>query len=240
MEENKNVNIDIKKQKTRRLVVLLSSLGVVILFILAFIFLFQQPKVVKFENLKGNKIDDVALTEDGYISKDDLTKITNKINLFSVNENANSTNVVWDFKGWYLDQSFNNPIDDIATYKFSKTTTLFAKWTLHRYQITYDFGGVKITNENKLPKEYVAKHTFPEDWSNADKDNVWKADFDYSNGVPSFNESKALLGIDLVNPIPSKSAYTFVGWYSEPEFINKIERLDNVNPKDITLYAKFE
>lgn len=239
MEDNKNVIVENKPNK-RRLIVLLSALAVLILFIVLIVFVFTKPKIVKFENLKGNKIDAVALTEDGYISSDDIARIMTKINTFSVNENSSSSNVVWDFSGWYLDSSFNNPIADLATKKFTSTTTVYAKWKLHRYTITYDFGGVAITNESSLPTEYVAKHTFPEDWSKDDKTNVWHADFDYTNGVPSFNEEKALTGIDLVNPIPKKSRYTFVGWYTEPEFINKVERLNNTEPTNITLYAKFE
>lgn len=244
MEENNVVTNN--SSKKRRLIVLLSGLGVLILFIVLIIFVFTKPKIVTFENLKGNKIDAVALTDDGYISSDDVTRIMTKINNYSVNENPTSTNVVWDFSGWYLDSSFNNPISDLASQKFKSSTTVYAKWKLHRYKITYEFGGIEITNISSLPTEYVAKHTYPEDlsdwdWSDDNKNkDIWEADFDYTNNIPSFNEAKALTGIELVSPVPKKSKYTFVGWYTDPDFKNKIEKLNNTEPSDITLYAKFE
>ena len=218
MENRNDTVVDQKKVKNHRKIVLFGSLGVVILIILAFIFIFSQPKVVKFDNLKGLKIENIAVDDDGHIKAPDKPE-----------------NKGWTFCGWYLDKSFNNKIDDLSTYTFTKTTTVYAKWKLTRYKITYE-GITGITNLENLPTEYVMKHTYPEDWSEEDKDDVWKPDYDYDGSIPTFNEEKAIRGISLVDPI--RKGYTFLGWYNSNDEL--VERLNNVKPTDITLIAKWQ
>lgn len=217
--ENKNeVVVDPKKAKNHRKTILFISFGVLVLIVLAFIFVFSQPKVVKFANLKGLKIDNIAIDDDGHIKEPTLQKRNG-----------------WTFKGWYLDATFNNKIEDLSTYTFTKSTTIYAKWKLTRYTITYE-GISEVTNLENLPTEYVVKHTFPEDYSEDEKDNVWKADFDYSGKIPTFNEEKAIRGIELVDPV--RPGYKFLGWYDSDG--NKVDKLNNIEPTNITLTAKWE
>ncbi len=178
----------------------------------------SKSKIVKFENLKGLKIDNIAIDDDGHIKEPTLQERNG-----------------WTFEGWYLDATFNNKIEDLSTYTFTKSTTVYAKWKLTRYTITYE-GVSGVTNLENLPTEYVVKHTFPEDYSEEEIDDVWKADFDYSGKIPTFNEEKAIRGIELVDPV--RPGYKFLGWYDSDG--NKVDKLNNIEPTNITLTAKWE
>ena len=254
--DNTNTPNQTPKDKKRRKIVLFSCLGVAIIFILLIIFVFTQPKVVKFTNLMGaTYIEDVAVNKDGKIESPKDPKLTG-----------------WDFIGWCTDASLEVLID-IENYQFKSSTTLYAKWRLHRYVITYETNdGILPQSSPKSPIEYfcdecnelivqsgncpgcdreiditvkedegrtyvikyvfVIKHQDPVDAS-------WKYDFDYSNKIPTFIEQNANLGVELATP--TRKNYTFLGWYDNPDFNGEpITRLDVVNPEDITLYAKWE
>ena len=256
MENNQEMKNTSKK---RRLIVLFSSLGVVIIFVLLFIFVFRQPKVVEFTNLKtAGNIDPIAI-KDG-----------------KIHAPANPKVLGWDFVGWCTDTSLEVVID-VENYEFKESTMLYAKWTLHRYVINYNTNGGTIKAEgnpnspleyycsncnelcenkdqciecDKLIEEgqlesyevnsqyaYVIKH---DDFS----DYTWKYDFDYSTKIPTPLQDHALNGVSLASPY--REGYTFEGWFTSPTFEAASKFTDvnlrdfiklNKTPENITLYA---
>lgn len=248
-----------KPSSKRRLIVLLGSLGVVIIFVLLFIFVFIKPQTVEFANLKtAGNIDPIAI-KDGKIEKPNDPKVLG-----------------WDFVGWCTDKSLEVLID-LDEYVFNDSTTLYAKWQLHRYVINYNLDGGKITSEGSpnSPFEYYCSHCHQicESSSKCEpcdqlieneelesyeiykqysyvvkhedlSDHTWKFDFDYSTKVPQPIMNNALNGVELAKPI--KEGYTFEGWFTSPDF-NADSRFDdttlqkyikmNETPVDITLYA---
>ena len=259
MENNQEMKNTSNK---RRLIVLLSSLGVVIIFVLLFIFVFRPPKVVEFANLKtASNIGRIAI-KDGKIKAPTDPKV-----------------VGWDFVGWCTDKSLE-VIIDLEEYEFNNSTKLYAKWKLHRYVINYNTDGGKITvdgNPNSpfeyycsnchilceskdkcnscdklvengeldsyntvVQYSYVIKH---DDFS----DHTWKYDFDYSTKIPQPIENNALNGVSLATPI--KEGYTFEGWFTSPTFEANTRFSDsnlkeyiklNKTPENITLYAMWQ
>lgn len=139
--ENNNTNSVTPKSSKRRKIVLISSAVVFVLFLVLIIFVFTKPKVVRFTNLMGaSYIEDITIDKDGHIDAPTNPKLTG-----------------WDFVGWCTDQALENIID-INTYNFKSSTTLYAKWRLHRYVINYNANGgnLSLTDSNS-PVEYFCE-----------------------------------------------------------------------------------
>ena len=68
------------------------------------------------------------------------------------------------------------------------------------------------------------------------EENTYNVHFEL-NGGKGVNDLKT--NEILIEPIPTKEGYTFLGWYLEETFINKVNFPFEVT-KDITLYAKWE
>ncbi len=76
---------------------------------------------------------------------------------------------------------------------------------------------------------------------------VWEKDFkityvlgdetavNFENAPEYFSKNSE----DILLGVPSKSGKSFDGWYTEPEFTNKIEKIVKGTANDITLYAKW-
>lgn len=263
MENNQEVKQGMNK---KRLAVLLGSLGVVVIFVLLFIFVFRTPKLVEFTNLKTAKPIDAAEIVDGKIKAPKDPSVLG-----------------WDFVGWCTDTS-HEVVIDLETYEFKDSTTLYAKWELHRYKIHYNLDGGKIQddankqspyemycsncnsrsednkkcqvceaqmaeakeNGEELTINYTLKKVYEYVIKHEDKDDhTWKFDFPTVSGnVPQFSLDNALLGGKLATPI--KEGYTFEGWFTSPTFEAATRFTDNElqnyitkqqNPVDITLYA---
>lgn len=210
-----------RKNKIRRRIIIFGGLGVLVLLIVLAIIIFQTPKTVTFSTGVGTNIDAMVIDDDGHITKP-----------------ADPIRTGWDFGGWYTNPNhfWEKGIDpiNIDEYTFKEHTTLYAKWTLHRYQVTYILNGGRWSEAiaPNVPYEYVTKHNDPEDYS-------WEYDFPTIAGnIPQFDLGRANTPITLLEPI--RDGYNFDGWYDNPDFTgSRIEKLNNVSPTDITLYAKW-
>lgn len=255
MQEN-ITNNQTPQAKKRRKIVLFSCLGVAVIFLALIIFVFTKPKIVRFTNLMGaSYIEDVQINAEGKINAPANPKLTG-----------------WDFVGWCTDQSLEVLID-LDEYTFKNSTTLYAKWRLHRYIINYETNGgtlplnnpnspveyfcdecmelmvesgycpkcntkIDITDPSDEFRTYVKKYVYVIKHQNP-VDSTWKFDFDYSQKLPVFIEQNANMGVHLATP--TKTNYTFLGWYDNPDFEgDPIEKINVVNPEDLTLYAKWE
>lgn len=107
----------------------------------------------------------------------------------------------YTFINWYDDANFSNIVTNISNSSLGKVT-LYAKWEVNHYTISYNLDNG--TNDSRNPSEYT-----------------------YGIGVGSFQE-------------PSKLGYTFEGWYTEPNFANKVMSISDTDIENVTLYAKWE
>ena len=57
-----------------------------------------------------------------------------------------------------------------------------------------------------------------------------------SANPPTYKETDA----DITLYDPTKSCYTFEGWYTDPEFTNKVDVIDTDTKENITLYAQWK
>lgn len=209
-----NITSENGSTKKRRKIVLWASLGIIVIFILLLIFFFQKPVNVTFNTRGGSQIAVMSVDEDGHI---DASKVV-------------TTRRGWEFGGWYTNEALTSKIDNLADYTFTSSTTIYAKWYLHRYKITYNLDGG--TNNPNNPQEYVIKHAKPED-------ETWEKDFDTTTKVPLPDEAIMLGKVEIY--APTKDGYEFDGWYDNPNFTgNNYTSLDTSNPDDITLYAKWK
>ena len=110
------------------------------------------------------------------------------------------------FQGWYTDQAGN------ASYNWDGTviqpTTLYAKWSVNTYTVTYDGnGGNDAVTGVPAPKTDVAWDT----------------------------------SIDTEPPVPTRTGYTFAGWYTDAATsAGKEFQFGTTKVTDnITLYAKW-
>ena len=87
-------------------------------------------------------------------------------------------------------------------------------------------------NKVNFPFEVTKDITLYAKW----EENTYNVHFEL-NGGKGVNDLKT--NEILIEPIPTKEGYTFLGWYLEETFINKVNFPFEVT-KDITLYAKWE
>ncbi len=193
------------------------------------------------------------------------TNTTSKIEPKQVEEGTILTNVEtltktgYTFKGW--DYDFTKPI--------TSNLIVNAIWAANQYTITYDPNGGTINKNTQMvtyDSNYILLeptyegHAFMGWYYNDrlfDNTGIWKLTTNITltaNWSAEFNIIYILDGgtNDSNNPTkyyyttetinlkdPTKVEAVFGGWYTEPEFINKVDQIEKGSIGDITLYAKF-
>ena len=102
----------------------------------------------------------------------------------------------YTFVNWYYDSAFTQKAN--AGDTIESNVTLYAKWELNTYTITYN-----------------------------------------SNGGSSIPQSSDVTQLPNPLPTPTKSGYTFLGWYYDSSFTNAAVAGDSLS-SDVTLYAKWQ
>ncbi len=110
------------------------------------------------------------------------------------------TRIGYTFAGWYSDDKFSKEVSSIGTEQ-EGDVTLYAKWEMVFYSISYELNGGTQAEGN--PTEYS-----------------------YIEGIKSFKN-------------PTRSGYTFAGWYSDEEFKEEVKEISAETEGEITLYAKW-
>lgn len=156
----------------------------------------------------------------------------------------------------YLNKSLDQDVNVYANY-------LFKEEPVKEFTVSFDTcGGDKmdsittsiITSEPiptrygytflgwYLENNYISKVTFPYEvtqnitlYAKWEK-NTYNVHFELNGG-----EGVSDIKVSVINeePIPTRGGYTFLGWYFESDFINKVTFPYEVT-KNITLYAKWE
>lgn len=186
----------------------------------------------------------------------------------NVVEPTEPTKTGYEFKGWYKDENFNtewNFDTDIVTAE----TTLYAKWKINEYIVTFDSdGGSSVTEQvieysNKVlkPADPTRTKYFFDGWFVGDEewdfnndlvtDNITlKAHWTYipdqyqftfnSNGGGSIESQLITEGSVAARPNdPERKGHTFKGWFTDSTFAVEYDFSDVVTG-NTTVIAKWE
>ncbi len=104
------------------------------------------------------------------------------------------------------------------------------------------------TTEGKKIKCYVVKGTYAYEWveENASKYNyeiVSSSAINYELGGGTNNPANPTAyekGESITLKDPTRIGYTFLGWFSDSKFTNKVTKVDTSTGKDLTFHAKWE
>ncbi|MBH5319632.1 InlB B-repeat-containing protein [Paenibacillus sp. GSMTC-2017] len=171
-------------------------------------------------------------------------------------------------EGWYKESGLTTKWN-FATDKIVGDTTLFAKWTINQYDVNFDVnGGSSITEQHIDHGSLASKPTDPsrtgytfENWytdssfttlynfaAPISADTTIYAKWTPISYTVSFNtdggSSVANLAANYDTTItapavPTKSGYTFNGWYKESGYINVWNFTTDKVLSDTTLYASW-
>lgn len=171
------------------------------------------------------------------------------------------------FKGWYYDSSFTNevPIPFIAPIG---NTTVYAKWAVNTYTITYidaeventnptsytygnsfylknltrtgyTFGGWYLDDEYTLPIYSVSSTTYGDLVLYA-KWTVQTYTISYVNATDdNHNPTSYTYGTTTTLQSLSKEGYDFGGWFTNSSYTNQISSITSTMSGNLTLYAKW-
>ena len=194
----------------------------------------------------------------------------------SVNTNYNTTITAptaptrtgYTFVGWYKEAACTNSWN-FSTSTVTANTTLYAKWTINTYTVTFNSqGGTTIASVNAQYGTTITApasptktgYTFVGWYKDAGGINVWTFASDWVSGnltlyakwtinsyTVSFNSQggstissiSANYNTTISSPTPSKTGYTFAGWYKEANCINAWNFSSDKVTSNITLYAKW-
>lgn len=198
-------------------------------------------------------------------------------NVLPITQNYNSeviepvapTKLGYNFVGWYSDSSLQNPI----TFPYmmpSVNTTLYAKWQINQYTITFESnGGSSVTSITKNYNEVIVSPVVPtkigfafDGWyldnitftnkytfSRMSAENIviyakWVEEFtvtfEYNNG--DVQTSKTILNNKPIGtlPTPTSLGYTFNGWYLTSDFSDSKVLSTDIVNTHLTLFAKWD
>ena len=163
------------------------------------------------------------------------------------------------FLGWYTDAEFTNKVSEIAIGT-TGDINLYAKWELVEYTATFmdgttEVGKVVFTIEtDSITEPAVPEHVgYTGAWENytLGTENITvnavytliSYDIAYNNVSGATNNNPATydvedLSLTLVDA--SKDYYTFLGWYSDAAFTNRVTEISVGTTGTVELYAKWE
>ncbi len=214
-------------------------------------------------NREGNYI--VTFDSKGGSTVSDQTNATTGS---TVTAPESPTKTGYTFGGWYKEDTCTN-VWNFSTDTVFGNTTLYAKWTVNSYSVTFNSKGGSAV-ENKTV-DYNTTVTAPESptksgytfggWYKEDAcTNVWNFSTDtvvgntnlyakwtvnsysatFNSNEGSAVESKAVdfNAVITAPESPTKTGYTFGGWYKNSELTEAYNFNDTVT-SNITLYAKW-
>ncbi len=205
---------------------------------------------VSFDSIEGSSVDEKTV--------DYNTAVTPP---------ENPTKMGYSFKGWYTDETCKNAYDFAAPV--TGNMTLYAKWTINTYKISFDsIGGSSVDEktvdyntavtqpENPTKMEYTFGGWYTDEACKNAYDfttpvtgdmtlyakwtiNTYKISFD-SLGGSSIDAKTTDYNTTITKPEnPTKTGYTFAGWFTDKDCTNAYDFTSPVT-SDITLYAKWD
>ncbi len=127
------------------------------------------------------------------------------------------TRTGYTFGGWYKESSLTNKVETSTKVSTASAHTLYAKWTANQYTVTYSVNGGTAWTSSTCGSGYA-----------------------FSSSSKSCTKSVTYDGTYGSLPTPTRTGYTFAGWYKESSFTNKVETTTKVSTASAhTLYAKW-
>ena len=172
------------------------------------------------------------------------------------------------FQGWYLDAELNNEIKYIDLNNVTNGMTIYPKWQyVSDVKFETDGANEEINSTQFLFGEEITLPTPIKSgclfagWYYGDNkvtNGVWNYKENITlvaHWVPTTIAINYVLNDGVQNPqnpatfdvytgviilkAPTKLHYTFEGWYTDPDFKNRIEQIDTAIVREITIYAKW-
>jgi uncharacterized repeat protein (TIGR02543 family) len=172
-----------------------------------------------------------------------------------------TTKTEHNFVDWYLDDTLTIPFD----FRFMPpyNLTLYAKWTVNQYTITFNTnGGNSISSQTNnfgsllvIPTPTRSGYSFIGWFTDSNLTQAapattpagnitfhakWIVNYTITfntNGGNSIPTQTSYFGDPLVVPTPTRSGYTFAGWFTDSNLTQ--EAPVNMPGADMTLYAKW-
>ena len=144
-------------------------------------------------------------------------------------ELPNTTRVGYTFKGWYTAKSGGTKIESNTKVKITSNTTLYARWSANKYKVTLD--NQSATSEGTTAYWYYYKKS---------KEIDGKTIYYYTN------ENCTTGMTDNKITVPTKTGYTFGGYYTEKngagtQYVKAdgitTNNIYKTETKNVTLYA---
>ena len=200
----------------------------------------------------------ITFEENGGTEQTDLTGQTALPNPLPIPTKSGYT-----FLGWYYDSSFTNAA--IADDSLTSDVTLYAKWQLNTYTITYNSNGgssvPSISDVTQLPSElpiptgtgyYFQGWFYDSDFTNEalagdplTSDVTLYAMWTQYNRIffntNGGNTIPSIITTDIIPdnlPIPVRNDDIFIGWYYDESLSDPVESNDILS-SNITLYASW-
>ncbi|MBQ4444280.1 MAG: InlB B-repeat-containing protein [Clostridia bacterium] len=136
---------------------------------------------------------------------------------------ADATRTGYTFAGWYTNSVCTQSTTGIAAGSHGNMT-VYAKWNIITYTITYNLNGG--TNSGSNPTTYTVE-TIGEGVTLAP-----------ATKETARNITNKSLGNGNYSVTTETTAYTFLGWYKESTFVNKVTTITSADG-DVMLYAKW-
>ena len=174
----------------------------------------------------------------------------------------------YSFDGWYMDESLKTEFSFESVTPKTQSLTLYAKYSVNSYCITYHSKDgdtrleYKYGTEIKLPEPTLKNHRFVGYYTSEAYDEpftlnimpandldvyfMWEEatiDISFVTGTEEKIENKTVSLKDISKfefPVPQKEGFTFAGWYTDAEF-NSLFDVNSVSEETeaVTLYAKY-
>jgi uncharacterized repeat protein (TIGR02543 family) len=179
---------------------------------------------------------------------------------------ANPTKTGFTFDGWYEDETLNIRFEHLRMP--SENKTVYAKWSINTYTITFNTNGGSVINpltqdfdsvlslqSNPIKTGYTFGGWYIDEALNTSFDldrmpsediNVY-AKWSINTYTITFNTN----GGSVMNPLtqdfdsvitlpsnPTKTHYTFAGWYNQNTLLTSFE-LVRMSAQNLTIYAKW-
>ena len=189
--------------------------------------------------------------------------VTLYANWSSASVNYTPSRTGYTFGGWYKEAACTNKVSD-ATYTPTSDITVYAKWIANTYTVTYNYNNATGgKGDNSKSVTYNSKYgTLPSptrsylisfNSKGGSNCNAQTATWNFGgwyNGNTNITADTTVTtasnhtlnaswsGGKISLPEPTRTGYTFAGWYSDEQYKNKVDN-NTAYTATTTLYAKW-
>jgi uncharacterized repeat protein (TIGR02543 family) len=178
------------------------------------------------------------------------------------------TRVGHAFGGWFIDSNLTQPYSGSTIAMPAENLTLYAKWTINQYTITFNTNGGDIIStqthtfgsplviptptrvghvfggwftDSNLTQSYSESETMPaENLTLYAKWNVNQYTITFNtNGGDIISTQTHTFGSPLVIPTPTRVGHAFGGWFTDSNLTQSYSESETMPAENLTLYAKW-